>query len=275
MDASTIGLIIVLAGVWFFYKKLQKQEKKVKNENAETVQDLLEYDELTDDGMVLKGNTFAVVLSVQPINIKMKSQSEKDGVWLNFRTFINTLPIHTTFLVQSQYLDMSDYIEAYEADNDVINLTPQLRESKKDVANHLRNISDRKTRDYHSYIILRFNPYRDGTEAGITTGSVKIDNLIKDIRGTKNRMSKEEAEELARSMLDEVADICYQSLGTIGITVSRLNKIGVFHFIHHTLNRDLAPYQRIHDIYEARGFSEFKQSLTPDLKEIEWKEEVI
>lgn len=267
MDWGTIGLIISLGIVGFVYYKMKNKEKTTQEE-PETVQDLFKYKTIDDDGLIeLHNGTYSVVIEVQPINIKMQSQHERDGVWFNFRTFLNTLPIHATFLVQSQYVDMSEYVEDYVETSQQVPLTPQLQQTAMGVADHLRTFSEKKTRDFNSFIILRFNPYSHGTEAGISTGNSTLDGLFQNIRGEASQMSHAEAKELAENMLDEVSELVHQSFDGLGTKVVRLDKIGVFHMIHQTMNRDLAPYQQIHDVYHSGGFTANKQSLTPVISE--------
>ncbi|WP_240377262.1 hypothetical protein [Bacillus piscicola] len=269
---STIGLILTLAAFGFLYYRLQKKHKgNVKDkENADSVQELFNYKKIEENGLVfMPDGTVAMVLDVQSINIKMKSPSEKDSAWLHFRSFVNSMPTHFTLLVQSQYLDMSDYLDDYvaSAHNPDNHLTPQLLESSENVANHLKGFSERKTRDYRGYIIARYNPYTQGTEAGVMTGNTKIDTLVQQLRGGANTMPQDEAEELAVNMMDEVAELVFQSFDSIGCKVSRLNKIGVLNMLHYTMNRDIASYQHLHDIYDSGGFSDAVQSLTPYLSE--------
>ncbi|MDP4086581.1 MAG: hypothetical protein Q8934_18535 [Bacillota bacterium] len=264
MDWGTIGLIgsIGLGGYWY-YKDSQK--KKAATFEVETVQDLVSAKETYANGLVHNhNNTFSIVLEVQPLNISMKSQSEKDGVWLNFRSAMNMLPCHITLLIQSQYLDINDHIQDYIQVSQSTPLTPQLKESALKVAEHLKGFSERKTRDYRSYVIVRFNPYSYGSEGGLATGNVDIDKLLGMIRGNKNKMSEDEAKELAENMLDEVGDTIYSSFESMGIGVSRLDRVGVYNMLYLTMNRDLSLYQRLHDVNAAGSFTEFKNSLTPD-----------
>lgn len=269
---STIGLILILAAFGFglYYVQKKQAERFKKKEEAESVQELFQYEKIDDNGLVfMPDGTVSMVLEVHSINIKMKSPDEKDGVWINFREFINSMPTHFTMLSQSQYLDMDDYLEEYKAaaNNPDFPLTPALRESAKDVVNHLKGFSERKTRDYRGYIIARYNPYTQGTEAGIMTGNVEIDNLVQELRGQANKMPKDEAEELAVNMMEEVAELVYQTFDSIGCKVRRLNKTGVLNMIHLTMNRDIASYQRLHDVFEAGGFTDTNQSITPYLSE--------
>lgn len=270
MDWGTIGLVSSLGLFGYYY---WKTNQKVEKKNIETVQELLAYKHMTDDGLVqLENGTFAIVLEAHPINVKTKSQVEKDGIWINFRTAINELACPITLLVQSQYLDMGEYIEDYSNRIENTNLTQELNETLTGVSKHLYGYTERKTRDYSAYIIVRFNPYTYGAESGVETGNVTVDKLMKKLHQQKEALDEEEAFTLAEDMLDEVGDILYQSFDPIGIKLYRLDKLGVHHMIYTTLNRDLALHQKIHEVNNFGSFTELKQSLTPHLTQENEKE---
>lgn len=262
--------IVTIAIFYFLFKWLDKGNADKKNHDPHYVQDLFQYKEIYDNGLIaLNNGTFAIVLDVVPIKMNMKNQSEKDSVWFNFRSLVNSLPTHHSFILQSQYLDMTDYIDNYIAtskDRERVQLTPELERSAEDVGAFLRNqYSERKTRDYKGYVIVRYNPFSQGTEAGISTGNADIDNLIQLVKGETNTLPDDEAEELAQNMMDEVASLIYSSFDTIRCRVSRLDKEGVLTMLHQTMNRDLAPYESLSDLHDRGSFSQFKQSLTPHM----------
>jgi hypothetical protein len=189
---------------------------------------------------------------------------ENAAIWKKFRTMCNSINIRETLLVQSQYLDVMDFINDYDTQSkSVPKLTPQLMEAREDIIANYKDFAEQKTREYRSYIIFRFNPRKDGIEKGLETGSAILDNLLASVKGKANQMDEEEEKEYAESILDEVVDLTYQMLHSIGSQSIRLNRSGVLSMTYSTLNRDLSISQRIHDISEAHGFAELKQSLSP------------
>lgn len=269
---SEIFWFLVTAGAFYYFFKWidKKNVKKDEKRDPQYVQDLFQYEKIFDNGLIkLKNGTFAIVLEVSLIKMNMKSQNEKDSVWFTYRELANSLPTHCSLIVQSQYLDLTDYIDSYLAiskDVEKVQLTPELQRSAEDVAAFLKQqYSERKTRDYKGYVIVRYNPFSQGTEAGISTGNRDIDSLIELIRGEVNTIPEDEAEELAQNMMDEVATLIYQAFDTIRCRVYRLDKAGVLTMIHQTLNRDLVTYESLNDLYERGAFSSFKQSLTPHI----------
>ncbi|MCM3716619.1 hypothetical protein M3202_21490 [Alkalihalobacillus oceani] len=288
--SELIQIVLFLLVGYLIYRKLQSRYDTGENKKKITTQDILNYKNIDENGIVeLHNGNFAMVIEVEPINLHMKSQREKDSIWFAMRSFSNSIPTSYTLLVQSHFLDIAEYIEDYRKkinQPDSI-LTPQLIASGNQVARHLETFSERKTRDYRCYVIVRYNPYKDALESNISTGSRKLDHVFEKTTSTQT-IPPDEAYELTESLFDEVADLVYQNFDTIGIKIARLNKLGIHDMLHQTLNRDLSPYHHIGDLYLAGAFSDNKQSVTPSLSlenrrkerelrelEIEKQEEVI
>lgn len=277
-----LGLIIlVIVGGFFFYaiwsdkkkkaseeyqdKKKKGKSKKEKQKSPESVQDLLDYEYISDKGIVkLKNGTYTATLELIQINQHLNNYLENAAIWKKFRTMLNSVSIRETMLVQSQYLDVMDFVNDYNAQSEAIqNLTPELHEARSDVIQNYKEFAEQKTREYRAYIIFRFNPKKEGVDKGLETGNALIDNLMSAAKGQVHDMDEDEERELAEQVLEEVLDLSYQLLHSIGSQSVRLNRSGVLALTYSTLNRDLTISQRIHDISDAHGFSEFKQTLSP------------
>lgn len=242
----------------------KKANKKNKKKEVETVQDLLNYDSISNRGIVkLKNGTYTATIEVTQINQRLNNVAENAAIWKNFRTLLNSIGVRQTLLVQSQYLDISDFVNEYDkAAESIKNLTPQLLEAKMDVIDDYKEFAEQKTREYRSYVVFRFNPRRDQQNKGVESGNALFDSVLSSIRGQVEHMSDEEAQELAENILEEVSDLAFQMFHTIGIQTVRLNREGVLAQLFATLNRDLTVVQRIRDASEAHSFTEFKQSLS-------------
>lgn len=290
MNITGIILLVVFGG-FFFYAiwsdkkkksaKMAKDEpknskstrKKQKKKEAETVQELLDYDSISDKGIVkLKSGDYTATIELTQINQHLNNINENAGIWKKFRSMLNSISVRETLLVQSQYLDVMDFVNDYNTQSEAIqNLTPQLQEARQDVVQNYKEFAEQKTREYRAYIIFRFNPKKDGLDKGLETGNAILDNLLAAARGQVNELDEEEEVELAESVLEEVIDLAYQMLHSNGSQAVRLNRSGILSLTYSTLNRDLAISQRINDISNAHGFSEFKQSLSPYYFEQEMK----
>ncbi|WP_019156881.1 hypothetical protein [Robertmurraya massiliosenegalensis] len=281
MNMQVVGLIIlVVVGGYFLYslftskkdnKKNKKGDKssKAKKAKKETVQELFEYKEISDKGITqLNDGTFTAILELSEINQRLNNANENTSIWRKFRSLINALSIRNTLLVQSQYLDMTDFINNYEEESEKLdNLTKEFSEAREEVLDNYREFAEVKTREVRCYAIFRFNPYKEGLEKGLDTGNSVLNSLINKTRQKATSMSEEEAQDLANSILEEVTDLAYQLFHGMGIRATRLNRTGVLNMVYMTLNRDLTLAQRLDDAARASSFSEFKFSETPFLVE--------
>ena len=275
MTTEIVGVVIlVILGV-IFYSAVKKDKKKAvhnkdnsklsKASNKETVQDLLAYEEISNRGVVkLINGTYTLTIEVTQINQRLMNQIENTTVWRKFRSMLNSIGVRHTYLVQSQYLDVMDFVSDYNENAEALdNLTPQLKLAKEDIVNNYKSFGEEKTREVRCYMIFRFNPKKDGVEKGLETGNSILDGLLSGAKGKANAMDKDEADELANSILDEVGDLAHTLLHSIGIKAIRLNKVGVLNMLYMTLNRDLTLSRRLVDVNKAESFTEFKLSETP------------
>lgn len=273
MEVIGIILLVGIGGLFLYAtiadkkKKANKHESKGKKKIKEemTVQDLFNYEYISDKGIVkLPTGTYTATLELTDINQHLNNISENAAIWKKFRTMMNSISIRETLLVQSQYLDVMDFVQDYkQKSTEITNLTPEFIEAREDVLGNYKEFAEEKTREYRSYIIFRFNPHKDGMQKGMETGNALIDNLLSSAKSKANQMEAEEEKELAESVLEEVVDLAYQMLKNIGSSAARLNRTGVLAMTYATLNRDLSVVQRIHDASDAHSFTEMKQSLTP------------
>ncbi|MFS0783402.1 hypothetical protein [Bacillus sp. 1P06AnD] len=285
-----IGIVLLVGIGGFFLFSIWKDKKRKKDEEPqskltqknkksskepETVQDFLDYDSISDKGVVkLKNGTYTVTLELTQINQHLNNMTENAAIWKKFRTMLNSISIRQTLLVQSQYLDVMDFVNDYNAQAEAVpNLTPELMAAREDIIGNYKEFAEQKTREYKAFIILRFNPRKDGIEKGLETGNNALDTVINAIKGQANHMDEDEERELAESILEEVADLSYQMLHSIGSVAIRLNRSGVMAMTYATLNRDLAIHQRIQNVSDANSFTEFKQSLSPYFFEEEIRKE--
>lgn len=273
MNMQLIGLIaLTIVGGCFLYsifkskkKGKNNQKKKPKKKNNNTVQGLFEYKSLSDKGISqLDDGTFTAILEVSEINQRLNSGTENTAVWRKFRTYINSMSIRQTLLVQSQYLNLTDFVNNFdEQANELENLTPQLMAAKNEVVTSYREFSEVKTKEIRCYVIFRFNPYQEGIEKSLDTGSAALNSLIESAKVKTSNMTEEEAMDLANSILDEVSELAYQLFNGLGIKSVRLNRTGILNMVYTTLNRDLTLAQRLQDAARSQSFSEFKFSETP------------
>jgi len=240
--------------------KDNKKSKKDKNKPL-TVQDLIQYDEITPKGIVRIGKTYTAVMETDQTNSSLLDYNENAILWNNFRVMLNSINIRYSMILQSHFFDVSDFVNDYETRaNSLENLTPQLSNAKDDIIYHYSKFTEERNRDQRTYIIFRYNPDVEGIETLFETGNAVLDELFKKAKSTASDIDEEESRSIAISVLDEVAELAYQLLQKMNVRSVRLNRIGVLNMLYSTLNRDLTTSQRLLDVSEAHSFAEVKIS---------------
>lgn len=247
-------------------KDKNKREKKSKKNVPLTVQDLLEYDEITDKGIILVGKTYTLVMETNQTNSSLLDFNENAVLWNSFRTMLNSINIRHSMILQSHFFDVSDFVNEYDENaNSLTNLTTELTTAKEDVLKNYRQFTEERNRDQRCYIIFRYNPDSEGIEMSFETGNATIDEFFRKAKSRTADIDEEESRSIAYSVLEEVSDLTYQLLLKMNIRSVRLNRLGVLNMIYSTLNRDLTTVQRIQDVSNAHSFAEIKVSETPYL----------
>jgi hypothetical protein len=229
--------------------------------NAKTTQEIVGDTEITQDGLIRfrSGNTYRIVIEVEPKNLDMVSEAERKSVWTNFFSLINTLGIPYTLLAHSRLFEAKDYIGDLERrvgdlpDN-------KLKESGQHVIAHLRRIEDSHIRDISGYVILEYDPVAAAQVSSVSTGSAKLDSVVG--KGGQSKMTEAEKAELAEQMLTDAAELVYGFCEQAGMRYQRLNRVGVLNVTYQMLQRDMAPQARMIDAVEADAFRPIKRSLT-------------
>jgi len=235
--------------------------KKSKKNNA--TQDLLVYKTIHPNGLIqLSDYQFRLVLEVQPINMALKSKGEQEAIWLSFRNLINSLTVPVDFLVQSRYMDLSDYINDLKSVSERAEID-KIREYGKHITSNLEErIDEKDVRDKKFYIKI----YIDTDDLAAIESGIEVENELvnKSLHSLKKTaISKEDAKDLAEQELENAAEILISGLHNLGSKAEVLNKRGVLSLIYHTLNRDLAPIARLEDADNAGMMRLSPRSLTP------------
>ncbi|MGN4128086.1 hypothetical protein ACMGD3_24230 [Lysinibacillus sphaericus] len=243
--------------------------KKYKTDalnQKKTVQDLLSYDEITENGIVRADDAYFAIIEVSQINSHLLDFNESQGVWFSFRTMLNSINIRHSLILQSRFYDVTDFVKNYETRSKALNnLTPQLEEAREDVLDYYMDFSEERNREQRGYMMFRFNPSYEGLEVGLSTGNAKIDDILTKLKSKSSTVDDEESRSIAISMLEEVSDLAYHLLYTIGCSSVRLNREGVLEYMYSVVNRDLTVHQRFSDALSQGMFNTQKTSQTPGI----------
>jgi hypothetical protein len=243
-------------GIYYLFRPTKK---------AETAQDLFDYKDITPEGVIeLSGDKFRLVLEVEPINMALRSMAEQATIWLGFKNMANTLTIPTTFLLQTRYLNLKDYLERLRANNQN---SPELikKLAEKHIEYLQRETEGKNLRDRRYFIILKIDAASAGVESGIQIENPILDTVVKSIPKNRPKTSSPELRKNAVDDLTEAASIVRTSLEAIGIHSATLNKKAVLELLYQTFNRDMAPVAMLEDVQSQNMMSLFMESRTPEM----------
>jgi len=247
-------------------KLIYGKKYETKNQTQkQTVQDLLSYDEITESGIVRASSAYFAIIEVSQINSHLLDFNESSSVWFSFRTMLNSINIRHSFILQSHFYDVTDFVKSFETRSKALNnLTNELEEAREDALDYYMDFSEERNREQRGYIMFRFNPSNEGLEIGLSTGNAKLDDFFTKLK-SKSNTDDEESRSVAISMLEEVCDLAHQLLYTIGCPSMRLNREGVLEYMYSVVNRDLTVHQRLSDALSFGMFNTQKESQTPSI----------
>ncbi len=89
---------------------------KTKNtvESDSTTQRYLPFSQIRENVMIMKDNSWRLVLECSTVNFLLKSEDEQNSIILSFQRFINSLDFPIQILVRSKKLDLDSYISKLE-----------------------------------------------------------------------------------------------------------------------------------------------------------------
>lgn len=250
----------VLACLYFLLFGLKKEKKAV------TCQDLLDYRDIYQDGVIeLPGFRFRVVLEVEPVNESLKSFKERQSLWLGFRNLVQTINIPYTFKIETRFLDLRDYLNGIRECSDQKPLL--LKEYGYELFQWLDKKSENKqNRDRRCYIILKIDSASNSIESGVKSGNPFLNNALSSLTALqKSSIPEKEIRRMAVDELRVMGGLVVSALEGMDIISRQLNKQEVLDMIYGTFNRDLAPYCRINDADREEMFSLFMTSKTPEI----------
>lgn len=252
-------ILMLAAGAGGVYYLFRPQKK------AETAQDLFDYKEITPEGVIeLPGDKFRLVLEVEPINMALRSVAEQATIWLGFKNLVNALTFPTSFLLQTRYLNLKDYLEWLRSINQ--NSTDIIKKLVEDHIEYLQKETEGKyLRDRRYFIVLKIDAASAGVESGVQIDNPILDTVVKSIPKWKPKLASPENGKNAVDDLVEAASIIRSSLEAIGIHSAMLNKKAVLELLYQTFNRDMAPVALLDDVQSQNMMSLFMESKTPDM----------
>lgn len=255
-----LDILLLIIGVGAVYYLLRPQKQ------PETVQELLDYKDITPEGIIeLPNYNYRLVIEVEPINMALRSFEEQSAIWLGFKNMINSLNVPATFLIQTRYMNLKNYLDELERFNS--NRSQHIKTLVREHIEHLSKKAEGKhIRDRRYFIILKIDGSSTGVESGIEIENQLINTFVKSLPNfQKSKTSPVEIKSNAKDVLLETSSIVISALDAIGIRSIQLDKKAVLDMLYQTFNRDLAPYARLEEADSKGMFSLFVTSDTPEI----------
>ncbi|RJX17212.1 MAG: hypothetical protein C4575_13650 [Desulforudis sp.] len=235
---------------------------------AETAQDLISFREIHPDGIIeLPDYRFRLVMEVEPVNLALKSAEEQAAIWIGLRSLANSLHLPHTWLVQTRYLDLKDYLDRYRKMG--ARYGEHIGGYVGRLADWLESESEGKQqRSRRVFLIIKVDAAAAGIESGIRTDNPLVNSAIRALGGvSRARLSPDDMRRLARDELYEAASVVRGVLAGLEIRSRVLGRAGALEMLYQTFNRDLAAVARVSDADQDEVFSLFVRSETPELAE--------
>ncbi|MCF8010916.1 MAG: TraC family protein [Clostridiales bacterium] len=252
------NILLLLGGAGAVFYLFRPRKK------MDTVQELLDYKNISPDGVIeLPHDKFRVVMEVEPVNMALQSFNEQSAIWLGFKNMLNSVNIPLTFLVQTRYLNLKDYLNMLKRYN-----SESPEHIQRLVGQHVNYLAEktegRQVRDRRYFIILKVDASSIGVGSGIDIDNQLVNMLVKKLPDVnKSKISSQEIKNSARDELNEACSLLASNLDNMGINCTQLNKKGVADMLYQTFNRDMAPFARMEEADSNEMFSLFVKSQTP------------
>lgn len=271
-----LGIAVFVAAISFYFLSKKSSNKKGEGKKEpESSLDLLDYEEISDDGLVIMpGNRFRGVLAVEPINFALTSPREQAAIWSSYRAMLNSTNLPISIVIQSKELDIKDYLEELETGVSDIDI-PELKRYGEALTKELKTrIEEQKITTKHYYIIVKFDANKSGVnDHGANADQNPISQVIETIQQKiAQRKSTQQAdhEKIARQELENMVQVIMSQTSNMGLRTKPLNKIEIENFIYATYNKDIASHARLADMYNQGCFRLTPDSATPFIYEEEF-----
>lgn len=190
-----------------------------------TTQNYLEIYDVTNDLLILKDGSVAMVLTTSSLNFGLLSEEEQDAIIYSYAGLLNSLSFPVEIVIRSQRKDITTYLrylEELEQANTVPIRKTQIRRYREFIEDLVkeRNILDKKF-----YVAIPYN--------GASTAAT---NPIPQIRKKEYVLDKAYILDRAKNDLEPKRDHLISQFGRIGLAARQLNTQELIHLLYTIYN---------------------------------------
>lgn len=125
--------------------------------------------------IILQGNKFAKILKVEPVNLSLKSNKEKEQIYESYEEFLKVFKNNFQIVIKNKEINLTKYLQKIEAIKIFSN-----NELKNSYIDHIRNLINSE----YVYEKVFYLIYSINTEDNVTFNKVisiidEIDEIIK------------------------------------------------------------------------------------------------
>jgi hypothetical protein len=205
-----------------------------------TTQTYLDIHDITQDIVIMKDGSAAMVLNVDAINFALLAEAEQDAIIYSYAGLLNSLNYPVQILIRSQTKDVSNYLSLLEEQE--INATSQLKKNQiQEYRTFVSNlIHERHVLDKKFYVVI--------PASALELGLVSAQSVIPGVK-TTNIISFEPSilVEKAHNNLDPKRDHLIGQFARLGLYARQLNTQEVIQLFYVTYNPEAAEGLKITD----------------------------
>lgn len=149
-----------------------------------TTQNFIEIENISDDIVIMRDGSGALVIETSAVNFGLLSEREQDALIYSFAAFINSLSFPIQILIHSRKMDISNYLNLI-ADRINKQETGLLKIQTQKYHEFIQNIvQDNEVLEKRFFIVIPFSVYELGVKGGVSGSKAKklpypIDYIIK------------------------------------------------------------------------------------------------
>ncbi len=212
---------------------------------SSTAQQYLEIADITNDLVILKDGSAALVLELSAINFGLLSEPEQDAIIYAYAALINSLSFPIQIVISSRPKDVSQYLEFI--DEQYATATTDLRRNQIASYKHFVSnlITEQNVLDKNFFVVISLSPI----EVGVTSPSGFLNVLVPNAAPTQ-KIDTIAVIEKARNILGPRRDHLINQFSRFGLRAQQLTTKELIHEFYVLYNGQSAEGAKIVDTSE-------------------------
>lgn len=201
---------------------------------SKPAQDFIPFQEVRDGIVIMKDESFRVVLMASSLNISLKSQDEQEAIISQFQNFLNSLEFSLQFYIQSRRLDIRPYLALLE-EREKEQVNELMKIQTREYIEFIRNFTDTTNIMSKSFFIVV--PYSSNIISGVEKKGFSF-SFLHPSTNQQGRNTKEWLEEFeeSKTQIEQRVAVIESGLARIGVRVAQLGTEEVIELFYKIFN---------------------------------------